>query len=88
MTNPNMIEKHRYPGGDMPPVLFIPTPECCEGKHRHAPAAQDACVKDVVFAALGANPVAMLNVFSRERGWLKQVHVKALQIGVYHHVSG
>jgi len=48
----------------MPPVFPIPTPECCEGKHRHAPA-QDARINDVLFATPGANPFAILNLLCR-----------------------
>jgi hypothetical protein len=48
----------------------MPVPECCEDKHRHA-EAQDSCVKDVVFAALGANPFAILDLLGREYGWLE-----------------
>lgn len=48
----------------MPSVSPVPVPECGEDKHRHAPA-QDASINDVVFAALGANPFAILNLHWR-----------------------
>jgi len=54
----------------MPAVLLIPVPDCCQDKHRYAPA-NDASVEDVVFPALSANPVAILNLPWRERHWLE-----------------
>jgi hypothetical protein len=45
-------------------VFPTPIPECRGGKHRHTPA-QDARVKDVMFAAPCANPFAILTLLCR-----------------------
>ena len=60
-------EGHIFQRRNMPSVFPVPVPQCREDKHRHAPA-QDAFVKDVVFAALPANSFAILNLFRRESG--------------------
>ena len=54
----------------MPPVVVIPAPECGGEKHRHPPA-QDASVKDVVFAPLGPNYFSTLNLLRRKYGRLE-----------------
>jgi hypothetical protein len=55
---------------NVPPIVEIPRPKCCEQKYWHA-VREDASVENIVFAAFRPNRLKTFGLLRRQRAWLK-----------------